>query len=386
MYGYCKATVRQYLIIMVLNSVRIRDFRNIGSADIEFSDGVNIIRGDNAQGKTNILEAIYIFARGRSHRTKKESELIRFGCGSSSAEIAFTDSQRTKTLCVKYAEGKSRKLFYNGVKLSRASEFIGNFRAVLFCPDHLSLIKDAAVGRRLFLDVAISQLTPSYLTLLKSYNALLQQRNALLKQPDAESQKYRLLFETLAEQLSQTAAGIARYRYKYVERLSRGVDAYFEEMTDGREKVSIEYEASGVREAEKLKSIAELKETYYSLFTEHIPREAYQRVTAYGTHKDDMDIRLNERSSRLFCSQGQQRSLALALKLTEGDLSMEISGEYPVYLLDDILGELDATRRNYILSRLTGKQIILTTCTGELNETVKADNVITVRGGEIVTP
>ncbi len=368
---------------MKLIGCEIKNFRNIAETSASFCDGINVINGDNAQGKTSILEAVYVFARGRSFRTNKESEFINFTAESAKISIEYEDKRRVSNMTAEYDRKDRRKLFKNGVRILKTSEFIGNFRAVLFTPDHLSLIKDAASERRLFLDIAMAQITPSYVSYTKKYNALLSERSALLKNPNAGSAENSVLFETLAEQMAQYAANITRLREKYCAKLSEKVSGYIEEMSGNKENAELKYEVcftDDIRQVNDTKQIAKL---YYRKFLENLDREIYFKTSLYGPQKDDIDIKLNGNSSRKFCSQGQQRSLALALKLAEGDISYEVTGEYPVYLLDDVLGELDGRRSEFFMSHLTDKQIIMTCC--DAPEKIKnADKIITVENGKVL--
>ena len=367
---------------MKLDRCGIRDFRNISDAKISFTDGVNLIRGNNAQGKTNVLEAVYVFARGRSFRTNKEAEFIAFDKESADISIEYEDKIRKNTMSAHYYRTDSRKLFRNGIQIRKTSEFIGNFRAVLFTPDHLALIKSAASDRRLFLDIALSQIEPGYINHIKRYNALLAQRNALLKDRDAESRESMILFETLAEQMAPVAASITASRCRYCEKLTGYIHGYFEQMTDGAEVTDTSYESCISSDPEVLKDEAQTARLYEKKLMENVTREINLKASVYGPQKDDIDIKLNGFSSRKYCSQGQQRSLAIALKLAEGDISQEKTGEYPVYLLDDISGELDKKRNTFFMSQLKDRQIILTSC--NIVNTKKFDNVITMKNGEAI--
>ena len=367
---------------MKLEFCGIRDFRNISSSDIYFTNGVNLIKGDNAEGKTSVLEAVYVFARGRSFRTNKEAEIIKFGADKAKLDIEYADSRRKNKMSVSYFREEKRKLYKNGVNIRKTSEFIGNFRAILFTPDHLSLIKSAASDRRLFMDIALSQITPNYINYMRSYSILLGERNALLKDKNAEGKDASILFEVLGEEMAKEAAAITVLRSKYCEKLSSAVGGYFEKMTGGKEKTNVRYESCISEDKEELKDKKRVTELYYKKFTENKERELYFRTSLYGPQKDDIDIELNGYSSRRFCSQGQQRSLAIAMKLSEGDISAEVTGEYPVYLLDDISGELDEKRNGFFMSQLKDRQIIITSCS--VSDTKGFDNVITMKNGEAV--
>lgn len=358
----------------------IKDLRNIKDTKIEFSDGLNLIRGNNAQGKTTVLEAVYVFARGRSFRTNKEAEFISFDSETSDIGIEYEDRIRKNSMSAHYSRTENRKLYKNGIQIKKTSEFIGNFRAVLFTPDHLSLIKSAASDRRLFLDVALSQIAPSYINRVKTYNNLLTQRNALLKDRYAEDGRYKELFETIAEQMAPAAAAITVMRHDYCKKLDGHVDGYFDQMTDGAERTRTVYESCVSDDADVLSDTDAVKELYLRKFTENLQREIAVKTSLYGPQKDDIDIELNGYSSRRFCSQGQQRSLAIALKLAEGDISNTVTGEYPVYLLDDISGELDSRRNGFFMSKLGDRQILITSCS--MKNTKKFDSVITIKNGE----
>ena len=368
---------------MKLLCCKIKNFRNIVDTSAEFCGGINVINGDNAQGKTSILEAVYVFARGRSFRTNKESEFINFSAEDSEISIEYADNRRNNKMTAEYDRHDRRKLYKNGVRILKTSEFIGNFRAVLFTPDHLSLIKDSASERRLFLDIAMAQITPSYVSFTKKYNTLLAQRNALLKNDNARSKENETLFETLAEQMAQYAANITRLREKYCAKLSEKVSGYIDEMSGGKEKAELKYDVCICDDISAISDTKQVVRLYYKKLTGNLDREIYFKTSLYGPQKDDIDIKLNGNSSRKYCSQGQQRSLALALKLAEGDISYEVTGEYPVYLLDDVLGELDNRRAEFFMSHLLDKQIIITSCDA-YDKIKNADRIINVRNGEVI--
>lgn len=349
---------------MYCEKISFKNYRNVEDAEITLDPGINVFYGENAQGKTNILEGIYYFAYGRSFRMAKDRELIRFGENEAGLKIDFSDICRKRSHEIKLF-GQSRKIcFKENIKISRMSDFIGIFRAVLFSPEHLSIIKDGPSERRNFEDIAISQLYPTYMSAATRYQKTLLQRNSLLKEPDAPS--FREMLNVYSEQLSREAALISEYRERYTEALSRHVYDIISDMTAGKEHAKINY---GERKSEA---------EYRKLLTENTEKEIRAGTTLYGTHKDDICVELNGRDSRSFASQGQQRSIALAMKLAEGEISREITGEYPVFLFDDILSELDSKRKEYILSGLSDKQVIITCC-----EDVSVGRIFTVRGGRI---
>lgn len=333
---------------MYCEKIIYRNYRNIEEAEIVPSKGVNVLIGDNAQGKTNALEGIYYFARGKSFRGAKDKELVRLGCENSQISLCFEDSLRKRFHEVTFNANSPKICKKEGVYIRRMSEFIGAFRAVLFSPEHLSVVKDGPSERRNFADVAISQLSPTYISALSKYQKLLLSRNSLLKDPSAPA--FSDTLEVLSIQLAKEAAVIAAQRDAYFKKLSDEVGSLISDMTCEKEKVSISY-TDGRSEQE-----------YAELLTKNTEKEIRAGSTLYGVHKDDVLITLNGKDARIFASQGQQRSIALAMKLGEGEISRSESGEYPVFLLDDILSELDDKRKNYVLNGLEGRQVIITTC------------------------
>lgn len=339
---------------MICKSVHYLNFRNIEGQQITFSPGTNIIIGENAQGKTNSLEGIYLCASGRSHRTVHEKEFIRFGQSSAEVGLSYHDSRRENKLLLRYI-GNRKLCQKNGVPIRRMSEFIGNFRAVLFTPEHLSIVKEGPSLRRTFLDSAISQLSTSYVSALQTYQRCLMQRNKLLQSAQKGEYGWDLsalapLCEVWSQQMAQAGAVISSTRQAYTEKLCETVKVIFSDMTSGKEVPEIVYQS--------LKNEEEL----LKLFTDHLEREVRIGSTLYGPHKDDLLLTINGKDARSYASQGQQRSLALAMKLAEGEISKARTGEYPVFLFDDILSELDASRKSYIMGGISGKQVILTTC------------------------
>lgn len=349
---------------MYCEKISLKNYRNIEKAEISLMPDINVLYGENAQGKTNLLEGIYYFAYGKSFRLAKDKELIRFGNESASIKIEFSDAVRKRSHEVRFFDSSRKICLKENIKISRMSEFIGIFRAVLFSPEHLSIVKDGPSERRNFEDIAISQLYPAYMSSITRYQKTLMQRNSLLKEP--ESFSFKDMLYVYSDQLATEAAFISEYREKYTERLNSHVSDIISDMTAGKESVKINY---GKRKS---------KEEYLKLLTENTEKEIRAGTTLYGTHKDDIYIELNGKDSRSFASQGQQRSIALSMKLAEGEISREITGEYPVFLFDDILSELDRKRKEYILSGLKGKQVIITCC-----EDVDVGNVFTVKNGEI---
>ncbi len=382
---------------MTVNRVTYRDWRNIAVLDTELKDGINVLWGMNAQGKSNILEGIYYFARGRSFRGTKDRELIRFGADFASASIDFRrDGYKhdVKLEAIIPAFGK-KKLLRNGAALSSASEMIGSFCAVLFCPANLSIVTGGPAERRSFLDIALSQLSTAYLAHLKKYTKYLAERNALLKRAADGETVTQGEWEVFAEGLASSGAWIAAYRNDYSAMLSKAVTKYFVGMTDGREIPTVKYSSHALTDGSPLPltdpaSATPDPATLCEKLMTNINREIAAGSTLWGIHKDELALSINGRETKLYGSQGQQRCTVLSLKLAEAEISNRIRGEYPVILLDDVFSELDESRRRYILDSLghddCRRQIIITSCEPDVIPSSATSSGVTfkrVSGGAI---
>lgn len=345
---------------MICKKIEFNCFRNIEGEKIEFFPGINVIHGENAQGKTNILEGIYLFARGKSFRAFKDRELVKFGCDGAMMHLTFEKRDGENELGVEIPKNGIKRFYKNKIKADKTADIIGEFRAVLFCPSHLGIIKDAPSVRRRFLDVAISQLRPIYIKMLAKYNSVMEQRNTVLKLEPEKRRQYESMLEVYSDELASLCADIADMRIDYIKKLDFWMKVFFEEMMKGKETPKITYETNA--KENDFESRESLKNRYLSLLKDNLDREYKNGATLYGIHKDDLKIELNGRDARFYCSQGQSRSLALAMKMAEGEISREYTGEYPVFLFDDVLSELDENRRKFILSKIDKRQVIITSC------------------------
>lgn len=382
---------------MIVRRIEFERFRNLRNTAVEFSDGVNVIRGQNAQGKSNILEGVYLFARGKSFRGAKAREMILFGENNARIRMDFAGDKNLSDvpLEMQLFSDNSRKYYRRGAPLKGVREMIGNFRAVLFCPAHLSLASGAPAVRRSYLDIALSQLSPAYMDDLARYQRLMLHRNTLLKDAAGGRKVTDAEWESFALMIASFGAKVAAARLRYTKMADSAVDTVFSGMTGGAEAVELRYNTSYMKtdagdilasEADKpfgADADPRIAQGIVSLYTDHIDREIKLGATLHGIHKDDIDITLNGNDAKLYASQGQQRSIALAMKLAEGELSKKISGEYPVFLLDDVLSELDFSRRSYVLSSLSDRQIIITSCDADLFRDHPGANIINVHGGQI---
>ena len=368
---------------MYCKRVKLTNFRNISECAIEFSDGINILAGENAQGKTNLLEAIFYASVGRSFRASSSNEMILFGKKNAVVSIDYVSEKKEKgdNITIQLFSDKKKTVEKNHLKIERLSDIVGSFRSVLFCPEHLSLIKDGPLERRTYLDIAISRISPRYIRSLQRYAYLLKQRNALIKSATQNRAAFDATIDLWSEQLATEAAEISALRVQFLSRVNAIVSECFEDMTGKKESVDIIYRGSASLNGDEYLDKELVKQKYISLLSSSHEREIFVGSTLWGIHKDDIEIKLNSKNARAFASQGQQRSLALALKLAEGEICKEEFGDYPVFLFDDVLSELDETRREYMIRYAAGKQVIITTCETSVLNNLKADKKILVVNG-----
>ena len=355
---------------MYITEFQALQYRNIAAATLSFRPGVNLLWGDNAQGKTNLLEGIYTFARGKSFRLATDAELCRFGERGYSLSLSCVTKARTVSLAYRF-QGGVRERLLGGAPVSRLSEMIGHFRAVLFCPDHLQLVKGGPGERRLFLNIAISQIDRLYLHALSRYEKLLANRNSLLKAAQKGLYLDRDLIGAYSEGMAEAGEEIHRARLNYITQLNEEAGALLHALSGERERLCLTYQSDvpgGTRE------------DYLKRLTSSLDREVAAGCTLFGVQRDEMAIAINGRDARTYASQGQARSVVLALKLGEGEAARRIGGEYPVFLFDDVLSELDEGRRAFLLSGAGERQIIMTSCERRGFEGVAA-NEICVKNG-----
>lgn len=344
---------------MIIKSFRAANFRNIKECNLEFDENVNLLLGENAQGKTNAVEGIYLFARGKSFRRGDDKDLIRFGEEGFSLSVEYEDKNGKNKL--EYAVfGRERRRKKNGYRITKAGDMIGNFKAVLFCPDDLDLVKGGPEERREFLNVAIAQCYPHYVSVYYNYKKALENRNALLK--NASKGLYFDESELIAwsSYIAEYASYIYEYRRDYVKKLEVYAAEFMSDISGGKEMLRLDYK-SDVFDGEGL-SRKEIEEIYANLYKDNIIKERCAGTTLYGPHREDIVITLGGKEARVFSSQGQQRSIVLSLKMAEGEVSRELFSEYPVFLFDDVLSELDEGRQNFVLGGMKDRQIIITSC------------------------
>ncbi len=366
---------------MVVQRLGTLQFRNLEDGELFPCEGVNVIYGDNAQGKTNLLEALWLFTGGHSFRGAKDGELPRLdrktGENASAASLAldfFSEERPQKAIL--HIENGRRSSVINGVRKKTGSALVGKVRAVIFSPEHLLLVKEGPSRRRGFLDGALCQLKPSFARMLSTYNRTLLQRNALLK----DISRFPELQDTLEvwdQRLAKLGAGVMMERKEYVDKLAPKVQAIYDGISKGKEAIGVRYSPSVKLSVENF-SLQEAEEAFLKELKRFLRSDMRSGFTSCGPHRDDLELELNHISARAYGSQGQQRSAVLAMKLAEAETLAGISGETPIVLLDDVMSELDQSRQDYLLNHLHGRQVFITCCSPEtvsLQETGKRFHV-----------
>lgn len=345
---------------MKLRRIALDGFRNYTDFTADFSPGVNVIWGENAQGKTNLLEAIGFLSGARSHRARGDKELLSFHRDRGTITAEVTSRGRDFLLEVQLFRGARRRLFVNHVKCKTAAELGGIVQTVLFCPEDLALIKAGAAERRSFLDHAICQLRPRYAEALAQYNKLLDHKTRILRDWEKHPSLLDVL-EDFNEAMARAGALVIHYRAHFVRKLAEKAAQIQTEFSGGRETLALHYATvSTVRDP--LCPTVELYEDLRRHQDSHAKAERDARSCLSGPHKDDLVARINGQPARQYASQGQTRTAALSLKLAERELFRDDTGQWPILLLDDVLSELDARRQDFVLRRITGGQVILTGC------------------------
>ena len=358
---------------MIIKSLELQNFRNYEDLKIDFSSGTNILYGLNAQGKTNILEAIYLSATTKSHKNSKDKEIIKFEKEESHIKTIISKDEVEEKIDMHLRKSKSKGIAINNKKIKKASELLGLLNVVLFSPEDLGIIKNGPSERRRFIDMELCQLDNFYLYNLNNYNKIVNQRNKLLKDfylnPD--------LKETLSiwdSQLVSYGSKIIERRRNFIVQLNTIIEEIHSKLTGNVEKLNIKYEPDVSEE----KYEKELKTNQL--------RDIKLKQTTVGPHRDDFSFIINDNDVRKYGSQGQQRTAALSLKLAEIELVKKTIKDTPVLLLDDVLSELDSNRQNYLLNNIRDIQTIIT-CTGLdefINNRFEINKIFQISNGTIV--
>ena len=365
---------------MKILKIALNGFRNYEWETADFSENTNVITGENAQGKTNLLEAVYMLSCGKSFRTRFDRELVGFDYTEAEILAEVYSHEREQTIKIRLSPGLPKRITVNAVKKT-AAELSETVNTVLFCPDDLQLIKDGAAVRRKMMDQAISQIRPKYGVLLTEFNKLYEHKTRILK----DWREKPSLLETLdsfSDALCRVSAQIIRYRASYMSRLNEAVKPIHADFSGRGEEIDLIYRTvSTVKDP-----FASAKEIYYDICDhqeKHRQAELESEQCLTGAHKDDVEILINGRPARNYASQGQTRTAALSMKLAEREIILQETGEYPILLLDDVLSELDEKRQEFVLNRIGGGQTLITCCEDTDISGRTGGKVFSVNGGKI---
>lgn len=352
---------------MYINNLKIKNFRNYENQEIDFDKNINIIYGNNGQGKTNLLEAIYICSIGKSYRTSREKEVIKFGEQFTNIELNVEKEDRKRNIKVNISEN-NKNIILNNIKVKKFSEILGNLNIVMFTPDDIDIIKLGPTKRRKFLDIMISQLRPNYVNCLNLYKNTLEQRNEYLKQINNKKINDNMI-EIWDEKLAEYGEKIYNYRNEFINKIKEKINNIQGKISEEKEFIEIEYTSDCFDKKEYIKKLQFSKD-----------RDIIRGYTSKGIHRDDFTIYINKKELETYGSQGQQRSVVLSLKLCELEIIYEEIGEYPVLLLDDFMSELDENRRTKFIENIEKAQVIIT-CTDKIK--IKNAKYFNIENGKV---
>ena len=353
---------------MWIKKIKINNFRNYKQEEIKLENDINLFYGENAQGKTNIIEAVFLGSMGKSFRAKKDKEMINLDSERAEIEIAYQKSDRDGKIKIELFNKKS--VYINGIKIKKLSELLGNIHIVIFTPDDMNILKGGPQNRRRFLDIMISQLKPNYMYHLNLYLKTLEQRNNYLRQIKEEKKDENLL-DIWDEKLVQHAIIIYQYRNEFIEKIKEKIEKIHHEITSHKEDIEIEYMSECIT-----------RENYLKLLKERRKLDIIKGFTTKGIHRDDFMIYINKKQLDVYGSQGQHRTAILSLKLTELSLIKDEIGENPILLLDDFMSELDENRIKSFLEKIENTQVIIT-CTQKISIENKEILIYNVKEGSL---
>ena len=360
---------------MFIKRLQMLNYRNYNVLDISLGPHVNVFMGDNAQGKTNILEGIYYCAFARSHRTSKDRELINWNADNALLSVSVGRERLDKRIDISILKDGKKAIQINKIKIKKIGELFGNFNVVMFSPEDLKIIKDSPGVRRKFIDMELCQLNPKYYYNLVQYNKVLNERNSILRNKNISKD----ILDVYDMQLAEFGYNIIIDRLEYIKKLNKYSAKIHSDITSGKEKIEFKYIST-------IKDLENIKENFYSLLEKNRNRDCERGITSIGPHRDDFTVLINDIDTKSYGSQGQQRTAVLTIKFSSLKIIKELTGEHPVLLLDDVLSELDFSRKRYILSTIGDIQTIIT-CTGieDLYEYLDdKSKVFKVKDGEIL--
>ena len=369
---------------MIFRKIYLKNFRNIEEMELLPGEKVNIICGENAQGKTNLMEALWLFTGAKSFRQTKDSEFIRFGEEKANLKAEFFSENREQNAEISFSPSKSLKK--NGIDIKSSAEYAGTIGGVVFSPSHMNLFRDGPKERRRLIDTSLCQLYPKYLSVLADYKKVLDQRNTVLKDARYHSGLIDMI-DIYDEQLARLGGTIIRTRVSYCESLNKKAAEIYKGMSGAREEFFAEYITTVLSEdehADSSMSTADFAQKFYDALQSSRNYDFEHGSTSVGPHRDDLEVTLDKMPVRSFGSQGQQRSCILSLKLGEAKMLGEAMGEPPLILLDDVMSELDSLRRDYILNSIGESQIFLTCCDKELFSGLEDGKVFIMQKGRLL--
>ena len=368
---------------MRIDGLELENFRNYRQQSVSFHSGCNVIYGENAQGKTNLLEALVYLSCGRSPRAKSDREMIRFDAPAGRICARVFARDREFLVEASLFQKQRRKLSINRVPAKNGAELSQIYNTVFFCPEDLFLIREGAAARRKFMDTALCQLRPKYAAALTEYNRAYQQKTRILRDYD----EYPALLETLPDfnaQLVRFGAVLIHYRQQFSLRLGEYAALHHRECSGGTEELEIAYQTvSSVTDPGA--DLALITQQLQAHMEAHQAAERASRLCLSGPHKDDFLVRINGREAKQFASQGQTRTAALALKLAEREIYKNVTGAYPVLLLDDVLSELDPRRQEFVLNRISGGQVFITCCEADKLEGLEQGKSFHIQNGTLIS-
>ena len=367
---------------MIIKSITLKHYRNYDQIQVNFDQKLNIIIGDNAQGKTNLLESVYVSSFGKSFRTTKDSDLVKFDQLFTHVKLVIErENGREETIEYRINQKSKKEFLINGVNITKISELLGNLNIILFYPDDLKLIKESPNERRRFLNRELSHISKLYCADIIEYNKILFQRNELLKRIPYKPELKDTL-DVWDAQLSEKGSRIILRRHQFIQDLNRISNDIHSKVTKGREILSIDYQT----EIDEILSLDDVKKNLMNKLSKNMDQDIKRGFTSVGPHRDDMDIKINGMSIKSYGSQGQQRTAALSLKLSEIEIVKNDVGEYPILLLDDVMSELDINRQKDLIYALRNVQTIITTTDIKnlLDDYINDSKIIKIKNGSVL--
>ena len=353
---------------MYIKKIVLKNFRNYSEEEINLKDNINVFYGENGEGKTNILESIFLCAIGKSFRTKKDKELIRFNEKQAFIEIEYEKVDRNGK--IKVAFGEKKEIYINDIRIKRLSELLGNINVVVFSPDDINILKNGPSYRRKFLNILVSQLRPKYLYILNLYLKTLEQRNNYLRQIKLENKDKKML-EIWNEKLAEYGSQIYKYREEFINKIIEKINNIHNQITDNKETIKIIYTSE-----------CKNKEDFLEILKKEEEIDIIKGYTGKGIHRDDFSVLINDKKVNIYGSQGQHRTVILSLKLSELEIIYDETSEYPILLLDDFMSELDKKRRDNFLKNIKKNQVLIT-CTDKLEISEIGGKIYSVNNGRV---